>query len=76
MGYLVVIFDTNLTWTQQKGASVMKNNRILGMLSSTFISREAGIRKQLGIHQWSDSTLNMHSKSGHLSFSVGFGMDQ
>ena len=46
---LGVIFDTNLKWTQQIGASVNKANRILGMLSRTFVSREAGIWKQLYI---------------------------
>ena len=44
---LGVIFETNLKWTVQIAASVNKANRILGMLSRTFESREVDLWKQL-----------------------------
>jgi hypothetical protein len=44
---LGVIFESNLKWTEQIGASVNKANRILGMLSRTFESKEVDIWKQL-----------------------------
>ena len=40
---LGVIFNSNLKWTEQIGASVNKANMILGMLSRTFESREVDI---------------------------------
>ena len=44
---LGVIFESNLKWTEQIGASVYKANRALGMLSRTFESREVDIWKQM-----------------------------
>ena len=44
---LGIIFESNLKWTEQIGASVNKANRVLGMLSRTFESREVDNWKQL-----------------------------
>ena len=44
---LGVIFETTIKWTEQIAASVNLANRILGILSRTFESREVGLWKQL-----------------------------